>query len=88
MGISADAERIKREVGIGYAVSPACGGAAEAISAVVRPLIESVRNTFVYYQGNHPGAGIEVVPTTVAGANLPGFGAVPVQRQPPPGNHR
>lgn len=75
MGISApDAERIKREVGIGYAVSPDLSAAAEAISAVVRPLIESVRNTFVYYQGNHPGAGIEVVILTGGGANLPGFG--------------
>lgn len=75
MGISApEAENIKREVGIGFAVSPDLAPAAEAISGVVRPLIEAVRNTFVYYAGNHPGAGIDVVVLTGGGAHLPGFG--------------
>lgn len=75
MGISApEAENIKREVGIGFAVGPELAAAAEAISGVVRPLIEAVRNTFVYYAGNHPGAGIDVVVLTGGGAHLPGFG--------------
>jgi type IV pilus assembly protein PilM len=71
---SHEAENIKREVGIGYAVSADLTSAAEAISGVVRPLIEAVRNTFVYYAGNHPGAGIDVVVLTGGGAALPGFG--------------
>ncbi len=75
LGVAAtEAESIKREVGIGFAVSHELAGAAEAISGVVRPLVEAVRNTFVYYAGNHPGAGIDVVVLTGGGAHLPGFG--------------
>ena len=75
MSVSApEAENIKREVGIGYAVAPDLQAVSEAINAVVRPLIEAVRNTFVYYAGNHPGAGIDVVLLTGGGAHLPGLG--------------
>lgn len=75
MGISApEAEGLKRETGIGYAVAPDLAAAGEAINSVVRPLIEAVRNTFVYYAGNHPGAGIEVVVLTGGGSHLPGLG--------------
>lgn len=75
LGISApEAENAKREVGIGYAVGPDLAAAAEAVNAVVRPLIEAVRNTFVYYAGNHPGAGIDVVVLTGGGSHLPGLG--------------
>ena len=75
LGIAgAEAETVKREVGIGYTVAPDRAAAAEAISAVTQTLIESVRNTLVYYQGNNPGAGIEVVLLTGGGAQLPGFG--------------
>jgi len=41
---------------------------------VVRNLVEAVRNTFVYYQSNNLGAGIEVVVLTGGGAHLPGLG--------------
>lgn len=75
LGVSAlDAEGTKREVGIGYTVAPQLAPAAEAVNQVVRPLIEAVRNTFVYYAGNHPGAGIDVVILTGGGAQLPGLG--------------
>src|SRR5665647_2467040 len=75
VGVAApDAENIKREVGVGFAVGPDIEAAAEAISGVVRPLIEAVRNTFVYYAGGHLGAGIDVVVLTGGGAHLPGFG--------------
>jgi len=75
LGVSgSDAENVKREVGIGYAVGPDLAAAAEAVNSVVRPLIEAVRNTFVYYAGNHPGAGIDVVVLTGGGSHLPGFG--------------
>ncbi len=69
-----DAENVKREVGVGFAVRPDLAPAAEAVNAVVRPLVEAVRNTFVYYQGNNPGSGIEVVVLTGGGAHLPGLG--------------
>lgn len=75
LGVAApDAERIKRELGIGFAVAPDMAAAAEAINATVRPLIEAVRNTFVYYASNHPGAPIETVVLTGGGSLLPGLG--------------
>lgn len=69
-----DAERIKREIGIGFAVGPDMIAASEAINNIVRPLIEAVRNTFVYYASNNPGAGIDLVVLTGGGAQLPGLG--------------
>ena len=39
----------------------------------MRPLVEAVRNTFVYYASNNPGAGIEVAVLTGGGAQLPGL---------------
>lgn len=69
-----DAEAVKREVGIGFAVRSDLAPAAEAVNGIVRPLIEAVRNTFVYFQGNNPGSAIEVVVLTGGGAHLPGFG--------------
>lgn len=75
MGISApEAENVKREVGIGFAVGPDFAAAAEAVNGVVRPLVEAVRNTFVYYAGNHPGDGINGVVLTGGGAHLAGLG--------------
>lgn len=69
-----EAEGVKREVGIGFAVGADLAAASEAVSGIVRPLIEAVRNTFVYYAGNHPGAGIDVVVLTGGGSHLPGLG--------------
>ena len=75
VGCSAtDAERLKREIGIGYAVPAEFKAAGEAIDLVTRPLVEAVRNTFVYYQSNNPGAGIETVVLSGGGAHLPGIG--------------
>ncbi|MDM7853405.1 type IV pilus assembly protein PilM [Cellulomonas alba] len=69
-----EAEAVKREIGIGYAVGEHRKDAADAIANVVRTLVESVRNTFVYYQSNNPGAGIDVVVLTGGGSHLPGLG--------------
>jgi len=75
LGISAaEAENVKREIGIGYAVQPDRAEAADAIANVVRALVESVRNTFVYFGQNNGGAGIDVVVLTGGGAQLPGLG--------------
>lgn len=70
----AEAEQIKREVGIGFAVRPELAQAVEALNSVAQPLVEAVRNTFVYYAGNNPGAGIDTVVLTGGGAHLPGLG--------------
>ncbi|WP_066588695.1 type IV pilus assembly protein PilM [Cellulomonas timonensis] len=75
LGISAaEAEALKREVGIGYAVGSDRTDAAEAIAGVARGLVESVRNTFTYYTANNQGAGIDVVVLTGGGCHLPGLG--------------
>jgi type IV pilus assembly protein PilM len=74
LGIAAaEAEDVKRTVGIGLPVPADLTAAGEAISTVVRPLIEAIRNTFVYYASNNPGAGIEVAVLTGGGSQLPGL---------------
>jgi type IV pilus assembly protein PilM len=75
MSITAhEAEGLKREVGLQFQAPPGAESAGEAIAAIGRQLVESIRNTFVYYAGNHPGAGIEGVLLTGGGAHLPGLG--------------
>jgi type IV pilus assembly protein PilM len=75
LGISsAEAEFVKREIGIGFAVAPERAEASEAVSAIVRALVESVRNTLVYYSQNNGGAGVDMVVLVGGGAQLPGFG--------------
>jgi type IV pilus assembly protein PilM len=75
LGVAApEAEAIKRAVGVAHQPPPGQEAAAEAIGAITRQLVEGIRNTFVYYQGNHPGAGIEGVILTGGGAHLPGLG--------------
>lgn len=75
MSISApDAEVVKREVGVGYGVPQERQHVAEAVSGVVRGLVEGIRNTFVYFQGNNPGQGIDVIVLTGGGSQLPGLG--------------
>lgn len=69
-----EAESIKRQVGVGFAVAPELQLAAEASSTLVRNLIEAVRNTFSYYTSNGPGAGIDLVVLTGGGSLLPGLG--------------
>lgn len=75
MGIAAaEAEMVKREVGVGFAVGRDRQEAADAVGAVVRTLVESVRNTFVYYASNNQGAGIDGVVLSGGGAQLAGLG--------------
>lgn len=70
LGVSQpEAEQAKREFGLNGQ-----GAVQAAITEVARSLVEAVRNTFVYYQANHPGEGIEVVVLSGGGAHLPGFG--------------
>jgi type IV pilus assembly protein PilM len=69
-----EAEGLKRQIGIGYAVPENLTDAAEALAAVSRNLIEAVRNTFTYYLGNNPGAGIDMVVLTGGGSHLAGLG--------------
>lgn len=75
LGVSvADAERIKREVGVGAPVAPDLAGVAESIHGVTATVVEAIRNTLVYYASTHPGAAADSVVLSGGGAMLPGFG--------------
>jgi type IV pilus assembly protein PilM len=69
-----EAETLKREIGVGFAVPPELMAAKEAINDVTTALIEALRNTLVYYASSNPGAGVEQVVLTGGGAFLPGIG--------------
>jgi type IV pilus assembly protein PilM len=75
LGIApAEAENVKREIGIGYAVPPEWSAASEAVGEVVRSLVEAIRNTFVYFASSNPGSPLDVAVLTGGGAHLPGLG--------------
>lgn len=69
-----DAERIKREMGVGLAVQEDRKAGAEALTQTSRALAEAIRNTFVFYAQNNPGAPIQHVSLTGGGSHLPGLG--------------
>jgi len=75
LGIAAaEAEHVKREVGVGYQVAQHLAPAAEALGEVARHLVESVRNTLVFFASNNPGEAVETAVVTGGGAMLPGLG--------------
>lgn len=71
---AAEAELLKREIGVGFAVSPDKATGAAAVAEVTRALVEAVRNTLVYYASNNPGAQVDQVLLSGGGAHLPGLG--------------
>lgn len=75
LGLSVpEAEKVKREIGLSQPSTPEQAAASEVIGNVTRGLVEAIRNTFVYYSGNHPGAVLEGVVLTGGGAHLGGLG--------------
>lgn len=75
LGVSVgEAEAIKRQVGVGFAVSPDMQAAADVVNHVTQNLVESIRNTLVYYASNHPGGAAEIVLLTGGGSYLNGLG--------------
>ena len=68
-----DAEALKRQLGLATG-DPATKLASDAIAATARALVDGIRNTFVYFTGNNPGAGIQHVILTGGGSLMPGFG--------------
>lgn len=75
MGVpDAQAEQIKRQVGIGLAVQPDLRPAAEAVAQVGHVLVEAVRGTLSYFAMNHPGEALDMVLLTGRAAQLPGLG--------------
>lgn len=69
-----EAEHLKREIGVGMQVHEENLAVAEQVAAVTQTLVESVRNTLVYYAGTHPGAAAELVILSGGGSHLPGLG--------------
>ncbi|MCR6494604.1 type IV pilus assembly protein PilM [Cellulomonas sp. P24] len=68
------AEGLKREIGVGYAVVPELEPAKEAINDVTGSLIEAIRNTLVYYASSNPGGAVTQVYISGGGTFLPGLG--------------
>lgn len=69
-----EADDVKRNVGIGTQVHPDYQAAQEAVTATSKTLVDSIRNTFVYYSGNNPGEPISHAVITGGGSHLPGLG--------------
>ncbi len=70
----AEAEQVKRDLGVGFQAAPGYESAADAVMATTNSLVEAVRNTLSFYTSNHPGSGVDVVVLTGGGAHLPGLG--------------
>lgn len=73
-GTSVDAEALKIQVGMNTNVAPEQRPVADAAAHVMGPLVESIRNTLVYFASSNPGAGAERIVLTGGGAYLNGFG--------------
>ncbi|MFW2514318.1 type IV pilus assembly protein PilM [Demequina sp. SO4-13] len=73
-GTSVDAEALKRQIGMNTNVSPEQRPVADAVAHVMGPLVDSIRNTLVYFASSNPGAGAERIVLTGGGAYLSGFG--------------
>lgn len=75
LGISHEqAEAVKWRIGVGQTTDPELGAAAQAAANVSRTLIESIRNTFVYYASSNPGAAATSVVLSGGAAVTPGLG--------------
>lgn len=70
----AEADAVKRQVGVGFAVPHDLEAAADVINHVSQNMVESIRNTLVYYGSNNPGEPIEMAVLTGGGAYLNGLG--------------
>lgn len=70
----AEAEQLKRAVGIASNIPPEHASARDAVLGVARQMVDGIRNTFVYYSSNNPGLPIQHVILTGGGAILNGFG--------------
>lgn len=71
---ASEAEAIKRQVGVGFAVPPELEAAAEVVNHVTQNMVESIRNTLVYYASGNPGRAADLVVLTGGGAYLNGLG--------------
>ncbi|WP_062377996.1 pilus assembly protein PilM [Demequina pelophila] len=73
-GENADPELAKRAVGMVRSEDPDRKVVADAVEHATGPLIESVRNTLVYFASGNPGAAVARIVLTGGGSQLQGFG--------------
>ncbi len=69
-----EAERIKREIGVGYATSPELAAAATSVAHVSTSLVEAIRGTLGYYAQSNPQQPVEALVLTGGAVLLPGLG--------------
>lgn len=69
-----DAEQLKRQVGIGLATPQEDLTAKQIVAEVTTGLVDSVRNTLVYYASSNPGGAVQKIVLSGGGAFLPGLG--------------
>ncbi|WP_430866788.1 pilus assembly protein PilM [Demequina aurantiaca] len=73
-GTGQDAESMKREIGMDLNIQDDRRAYAEAASHALNPLIESIRNTLVYFASSNPGGAVQRIVLTGGGAYVRGFG--------------
>ncbi|WP_282943907.1 type IV pilus assembly protein PilM [Cellulomonas endometrii] len=69
-----EAERMKREVGIGLETAADDLAAKQLVSEVTTGLVDALRNTLVYYASSNPGGAVHQIVLSGGGAFLPGLG--------------
>jgi type IV pilus assembly protein PilM len=69
-----EAEELKRRVGIASPAESGSQAIADALMSTSKTLVDSIRNTLVYYTSNNPGSGIQHTVLTGGGAMMPGLG--------------
>lgn len=69
-----EAERLKREIGIGHGFNPELAPAADSIAHVSTTLVEAIRGTLGYFAQSNPQTPVETLVLTGGAVMLPGLG--------------
>lgn len=72
--VISDAERIKREIGVGFTAVPGRESLTEVVNSVAGNLVEAIRNTVSFYASGHGHPALEGLVLTGGGVQLPGLG--------------
>ncbi|MFV0284877.1 MAG: pilus assembly protein PilM [Demequina sp.] len=73
-GSTVDAEQLKFQFGMNPSAPAEQRQTVDAVSHAMSPLIESIRNTLVYFASSNPGGAVERLVLTGGSAYLQGFG--------------
>lgn len=72
--VVSEAERLKREIGVGFSPVRGRESLTEVVNSVAGSLVEAIRNTVSFYAGSHSHAALEGLVLTGGGVQLPGLG--------------